>query len=237
MKLIRNIWLLLMVLFASSCGELFELNVNDADPPDGVVMSHHDIDILVGDSVFIEAKIYPDTAVVSYKWSQIGEIDSGHLVGNWLYAVAPGEFYVKVEAENIDIVDGSVYSVSDECRVNVFDWTQGADQSEYLYETIVYASLEIDNEDITDAIDGLRVVAVVKNEGNDEVRACAEMKEAYGVNYLQFRIGSYWPGEKATIECYHPELHQRFVFEEITLNGSTYGLLSDLVKLVGYSKD
>jgi hypothetical protein len=119
----------------------------------------------------------------------------------------------------------------------VFDWTQGADQSEYLYETIVYASLEIDNEDITDAIDGLRVVAVVKNDGNDEVRACAEMKEAYGVNYLQFRIGSYWPGEKATIECYHPELHQRFVFEEITLNGSTYGLLSDLVKLVGYSKD
>jgi hypothetical protein len=147
--------------------------------------------------------------------------------------VAPGEFYVKVEAENIDLVNDTTFYVSDMCRVNVFDWTQGPDQSDYLYETVVYASLEIDDEDITDAIDSLQVVAVVK----DEVRTYADMKEAYGVNYLQFRIGSYWPGEKATLECYHPGLHQRFVFKEITLNGDTYGRLSDLVKLVGYSKD
>lgn len=233
MKLIRNIWLLLVVLLTSSCGELFNLNENEANPPDGVIMSHHDIDLMVGDSVFIEAKAYPDTAVVSYRWSQMGEVKSGQLVGNWLYAVAPGEFYVKVEAENIDLVSDSVYTVSDVCRVNVFDWTQGPDQSEYLYETVMYASLEIDEVDITNSIDSLQVVAVVK----DEVRAYAQMKEAYGVNYLQFRIGSYWPGEKATIECYHPELLQRFVFQEITLNGSTYGRLSDLVKLVGYSKD
>lgn len=233
MKLIRNIWLLLMVLLTSSCGELFNLNENEANPPDGVVMSHHDIDIIVGDSVFIEAKTYPDTAVVSYRWSQSGQTNSGRLVGNWLYAVAPGEFYVKVEAENIDLVNDSTYSVSDVCRVNVFDWSIGPDQSDYLYETIVYASLEIDEVDITNAIDNLQVVALVK----DEVRARAEMKEAYGVNYLQFRIGSYWPGEKATLECYHPELHQRFVFKEITLGGITYGSLSDLVKLVGYSKD
>ena len=233
MKLIRNIWLLLVVLLTSSCGELFNLNENEANPPDGVIMSHHDIDLMVGDSVFIEAKAYPDTAVVSYRWSQMGEVKSGQLVGNWLYAVAPGEFYVKVEAENIDLVNDSTYSVSDVCKVNVFDWTQGPDQSEYLYETVRYASLEIDEVDITNSIDSLQVVAVVK----DEVRAYAQMKEAYGVNYLQFRIGSYWPGEKATIECYHPELLQRFVFQEITLNGSTYGRLSDLVKLVGYSKD
>ncbi len=233
MKLIRNIWLLLMVLLTSSCGELFNLNENEANPPDGVVMSHHDIDIIVGDSVFIEAKTYPDTAVVSYRWSQSGQTNSGRLVGNWLYAVAPGEFYVKVEAENIDLVNDSTYSVSDVCRVNVFDWSIGPDQSDYLYETIVYASLEIDDVDITNAIDNLQVVALVK----DEVRARAEMKEAYGVNYIQFRIGSYWPGEKATLECYHPELHQRFVFKEITLSGATYGSLSDLVKLVGYSKD
>ena len=233
MKLIRNIWLLLMVLLTSSCGELFNLNVNDANPPDGVVMSHHDIDIIVGDSVFFEAKTYPDTAVVSYRWSQFGETNSGRLVGTWLHAVAPGEFYVKVEAENIDLVNDTTFYVSDVCKVNVFDWTQGPDQSDYLYETVVYASLEIDDEDITDAIDSLQVVAVVK----DEVRTQADMKDAYGVNYLQFRIGSYWPGEKATLECYHPELHQRFVFKEITLGGITYGSLSDLVKLVGYSKD
>ena len=233
MKLIRNIWLLLMVLLTSSCGELFNLNENEANPPDGVVMSHHDIDLMVGDSVFIEAKAYPDSAVVSYRWSKMGEVKSGQLVGNWLYAVAPGEFYVKVEAENIDLVNDSTYSVSDVCRVNVFDWTQGPAQSDYLYETVMYASLEIDEVDITNSIDSLQLVAVVKNE----VRARAQMKEAYGVNYLQFRIGSHWPGEKATIECYHPELHQRFVFQEITLNGGTYGRLSDLVKLVGYSKD
>jgi hypothetical protein len=71
----------------------------------------------------------------------MGEVKSGQLVGNWLYAVAPGEFYVKVEAENIDLVNDSIYSVSDVCKVNVFDWTQGPAQSDYLYETIMYAEL------------------------------------------------------------------------------------------------
>lgn len=233
MKLIRNIWLLLMVLLTSSCGELFNLNENEANPPDGVVMSHHDIDLMVGDSVFIEAKAYPDTAVVSYRWSFMGDNRVGTLNGNWFHALKSGETYLKVEAENIDIVNDSTYSVSDVCVINVFDWAQGPDQSDFLYETIVYASLEIDDEDMTNAIDSLHVVAVVENEA----RAYAQMKEAYGVNYLQFRIGSYWPGEKATLECYHPGLHQRFVFQEIVLNGSTYGRLSDLVKLIGYSKD
>lgn len=233
MKLIRNIWLLLMVLLTSSCGELFNLNENEANPPDGVVMSHHEIDVMVGDSVFFEAKAYPDTAVVSYRWSFMGDNQVGKLNGNWFHALKSGETYLKVEAENIDIVNDSTYSVSDVCVINVFDWAQGPDQSDFLYETIVYASLEIDDEDMTNAIDSLHVVAVVENEA----RAYAQMKEAYGVNYLQFRIGSYWPGEKATLECYHPGLHQRFVFQEIVLNGSTYGRLSNLVKLVGYSKD
>ena len=233
MKLIRNIWLLLMVLLTSSCGELFNLNENEADPPDGVVMSHHDIDVMVGDSVFFDAKAYPDSAVVSYRWQMMGQTKSGRLSGNWFHAVSPGELYLKVEAENIDLVNDSTYSVSDVCVINVFDWTEGPDQSEYLYETVVYASLKIDDVDMTNAIDSLQVVAVVKNE----IRGRAEMKEAYGVNYLQFRIGSHWPGEKATIECYSPELNQRFVFDEITLNGSTYGRLSKLYELVGYSKD
>lgn len=233
MKLIRNIWLLLMVLLTSSCGELFNLNENEANPPDGVVMSHHEIDVMVGDSVFFEAKAYPDTAVVSYRWSFMGDTRVGKLNGTWFHALESGETYLKVEAENIDIVNDSTYSVSDVCVINVFDWTQGPNQSEYLYETVVYASLEIDDMDVTNSIDSLQVVAVVGNE----VRAYAQMKEAYDVNYLQFRIGSHWPGEKATLECYHPGLHQRFVFQEIMLNGNTYGRLSDLVKLVGYSKD
>ena len=233
MKLIRNIWLLLMVLLTSSCGELFNLNENEASPPDGVMMSHHDIDVKVGDSVFFEAKVYPDTSVVSYQWKLIGDKKSGKLVGNWFHAMNPGEMYLQVDAENLDLVNDTAYSVRDVCKINVFEWTEGPPQSEYLYETIVYASLQINDEVLTDSIDGLDVVAVVKGE----VRARAEMKEAYGVNYLQFRIGSYWPGEIATLECYHPALYQRFVFQEVKLSGRTYGRLSDLVKLVGYSKD
>ena len=230
MKLIRNIWLLLMVLLTSSCGELFNLNVNDAAPPDGIVLSHHDVDVLVGDSIFFEAKVYPDTSVVSYRWAIIGDESVGKLVGTWFYATAPGEIQVQAEAENIDLIDDTLYAVKDMCNINVFDWTEGPDQSEYLYETIVYASLVIDD---TNAIDDIEVVAVV----DGEVRTHAQMKEAYGINYLLFRIGSYWPGEIATLECYHPQLHERFVFQEVKLNGGTYGRLSELVELVGYSKD
>ncbi len=233
MKLIRNIWLLLTVLLVTSCGELFNLNVNDADAPDGVMMTHHNIDVMVGDSVFFDAKAYPDSVVVSYRWKLLGDTDAGKLEGNWFHATAAGELQLQVEAENIDLVDDSIFTVKDVCDIVVFEWSEGADQGEYLYETVVYASLEIDEVDVTASIDSLQVVAVVK----DEVRARAEMKEAYGVNYLQLRIGSYWPGEIATLQCYHPGLHQHFVFQEIKLNGSTYGRLSDLVKLVGYSKD
>ena len=233
MKLLRNILLLLTVLMTSSCGELFGLTENDADPPEGVVLSHHDIDVMVGDSVFFEAKIYPDTAVVSYRWDLIGDSQTGKLVGNWFHALGLGEMYLEVIAENIDVVDDAVYSVRDICKINVFNWTEIPDRNEFLYETIVYASLAIDDVDLTDSIDDLQVVAVVKNE----IRARAEMQEAYGVPYLVFRIVSYWPGEKATIQCYDRTKCQRWEFQEITLDGRTYGRLSDLVQLVGYSKD
>ena len=69
-----------------------------------------------------------------------------------------------------------------------------------------------------------RLAAVV----DGELRGLAVMREMHGVPYLELRIRASWPGEVANIECYNPDTHQRFVIEELQLDGETHGTLSDL---------
>ena len=69
-----------------------------------------------------------------------------------------------------------------------------------------------------------RLAAVV----DGELRGLAVMREEHGIPYLELRIRASWPGEVADIECYNPDSHQRFVIEELQLDGETHGMLSDL---------
>lgn len=229
MKQIGNIFLLFAMAIFCSCGEFFNFEV-EQPTVNGLRISHHEIDLIVGDGITFELELSPDTIPVSYCWLVEGDEDAIELAGRKVNAMKPGRALVRVEAERIN--DDRVDVVYDSCYVNVFDW-KTVDYNEFLYETVLYSSLVIDGEQKTAAMGNTRLAAVV----DGELRGLAVMREAHGVPYLEMRIRATWPGEVATIECYNPDTYQRFVFESLPLTGETYGTLSDLKRYRGKSRN
>lgn len=221
MKLIKNIYIALTLITLTSCGELFTFE--EAKPiPEGVLLSHHEVDLILGDSILLETYINPDTVEVSYHWEVYDDVEAVQLIGRRVYANKPGRAKVVVETKGYDS-DNLPIVFTDSCFVNVFEW-KDIDPDEYLYETVVYASLTIDNELLTDSMGDTRLVAIVDGEKRGE----AVMRTAHEIPYLEMRISATWPGESAEIQCYHRQTRERFVFETLPLTGNTYGTLSKL---------
>ena len=223
MKLIKKLYTLLILITLTSCGELFTFE-DAGQAATGITMSHHEVDILVGDSLILGTMLEHDTVKVSYYWSVYDNVDAIELIGRRVYAKKPGRAKVVVEAEGRDSLN-NILTYTDSCYVNVFEW-KNIESTEFLYETVLYASLTIDDELLNDSLGETRLVAVV----DDEARGEAVMRKEYGIPYLEMRIYASWPGEKARIECYHRRLRQHFVFENLQLSGGTYGTLSNLRK-------
>lgn len=228
MKRIANMFLLFVTVLFCSCGEFFNFGT-EQPAVDGLRMSHHEVDLCVGDSVTFDIELSTDTVPVSYYWLVKGDEDAIELAGRKVKALKQGKALVVVQAQRIS---NEAEIISDSCYVNVFDWGNTI-SNEYLYETILYCSLVIDGVQMTDSLGGTRLVAVV----DGEVRAEAEMREEHDIPYLRMRIKGNWPGEKASIECYVPNKYERFVFESLELDGGTYGTLSDLKRYRGKSRN
>ena len=228
MKLIGNIFLLFALAMFCSCGEFFNFET-EQPTVDGLRMSHHEIDLIVGDSATFNVELSPDTIPVSYYWLVKGDEDAIELAGRKVIAKKPGRALVVVEAQRIN---SDVEAVYDSCYINVFDW-KIVDYNEYLYETVLYCSLVIDGVQKTADMGNTRLAAVV----DGELRGLAVMRQAYGIPYLEMRIKATWPGETAYIECYAPDTYQHFVFDSLCLNGETYGTLSDLKRYRGKSRN
>jgi hypothetical protein len=189
-------------------------------------LSYDAVDIMVGDSVFFQAEVQPAGAGVSYTWSLKGDASVYDWKGYWLHAVRKGHVDVYVEAANVDSLGNTEAVAKDTCAVNIFEWVDYEYPNDFLYETVVFASLKINGEEVKDSLGKIQIVAIA----DDRVRCHAKMDTAYGVSYLTLRVGSFWPGETARIQCYHPGLYRRFDIGEIILNGGTQGTLSNLVQ-------
>ena len=230
MKLISKIFMLCAAVTVCSCGEMFNFET-EQPKADGLYLSHHEIDLHVGDTITFGTELVPDTVRASYYWLVKGEEEAVELAGRKLRAIKPGRALVVVQAQTLNM-DNTENVVADSCYVNVFEW-QECDPREFLYETVLYSSLTVDGVQMTDSLGRTRLVAVV----DGEVRADAEMRQEKDIPYLQMRIKGSWPGEEATIECYVPEKHERFVFESLQLDGETHGTLSDLKRYRGVSRN
>ena len=230
MKLISKIFMLCAAVTVCSCGEMFNFET-EQPKPDGLYLSHHEIDLHVGDTITFGTELIPDTVKVSYYWLTKGDEEAVELSGRKLRAMKPGRALVVVQAQTLNM-DNTENVVTDSCYVNVFEW-QECEPGEFLYETVLYSSLVVDGMQMTDSLGNTRLVAVV----DGEVRANAEMRREKGIPYLQMRINGAWPGEEASIECYVPELHERFVFESLQLDGETHGTLSDLKRYRAVSRN
>ena len=76
---------------------------------------------------------------------------------------------------------------------------------------------------VTDKITDVDIV-------DGEVRGHAVPRNAYGIDYLELRIGGRKAyGEEITIDYYNRELRRRHIFTTFTFDGETHGTLSDPV--------
>lgn len=218
---LKYVWIFVLLATTSSCGEFFNIEMPvQADVE--IELSHHDVDLLVGDTILLETTVEPDTVEVSYFWDVYGDADALEVIGHRIRGLKEGVSKVLVQVYNV-AAGNEAESFADSCIIRTFEWNP-IERDEYLYETVVYASLSYNGEDVTGSLGDLRIAAVV----DGELRGEAVMRKAYGIPYLEMRIKSSWPGEVATIECYHTTLYKRFVLGQQLLDGETYGTLSAL---------
>ena len=198
-------------------------------PITGFRLSHRQADMLVGDSLYFATTTTPDSAEVTYKWV-LSDPDTKvvRMIGRRLYARQMGEVKVYVKAFPVGQSEGDIHPDSilqDSCLVSVIERTE-VSLNEFPYEMVVIANLEIADTIVTDSVQASRLVAVV----GKEVRGRAVLREAYGIPYLEMRIGSKsMYGEQITFEYYDHSHYLRHQVPAVTFDGETHGTLSNPV--------
>ena len=234
MKKLKYLFLCAAMLTMTSCAEMFETIVQFIEELESVSitdvrLSRRQADMLVGDSLIFSVTLDPDTAEVSYKWTLSDpETQVVRMIGKRLYARQRGQVTVYVEAlptgmGSADIHPDSI--MSDSCIIHVMEYNEVSSR-EFPYEMIFIANLEVADTLVTDSVQASRLVAIA----DDEVRGRAVMRTAYGIPYLEIRIGSKTMyGEQISFEYYDHSHYLRHEFPAVTFDGETHGTLSDPV--------
>ena len=235
MKKLKYLFLCAAMLTMTSCaaeifetimqfiGELESVSITD------VRLSRRQADMLVGDSLIFSVTLDPDTAEVSYKWTLSDpETQVVRMIGKRLYARQKGQVTVYVEALPIGMGSADIHPdsiMSDSCIIHVMEYNEVSSR-EFPYEMIFIANLEVADTLVTDSMQASRLVAIV----DGEVRGRAVMRTAYGIPYLEIRIGSKTAyGEQISFEYYDHSHYLRHEFPAVTFDGETHGTLSDPV--------
>ena len=219
------------VLTLASCAELFEDEVEIVDSLEAyqisaLRLSHNQADMLVGDSLIFTTEVSPDTVEATFRWTLSDSATQVvHMIGRRLYARNRGQVTVYVQAFPPGQSVGDVHPDSiatDSCLVNVIKYDEVSSR-EFPYEMVFIAQLEVADTVVTDSVQASRLVALVDNE----VRGRAVMRKAYGIPYLELRIGSKnLSGEKIAFEYYDPSHYLRHEFPSVSIDGETHGTLS-----------
>ncbi len=233
MKKLKYLFLCAAMLMMTSCAEFFEFvemaERSVLNPLYSVTISPNRADLLIGDSLVFQPTVLPDTVEATYRWYlSDAETTVVSLIGKRMYARSEGEVTVYVEALPPGTLPGDIPAdsvVIDSCEITVSRRTE-MPPHEFPYETIVIATLEMADTVVTDPTVAARLTALV----DGEVRGRAEVRSAYGIPYLELRIGGRKAyGEEITIDYYNRELRRRHVFTTFTFDGETHGTLSDPV--------
>lgn len=234
MKKLKYLFLCAAMLTMTSCAEMFETIVQFIEELESVSitdvrLSRRQADMLVGDSLIFSVTLDPDTAEVSYKWTLSDpETQVVRMIGKRLYARQRGQVTVYVEALPIGMGSADIHPdsiMSDSCIIHVMEYNEVSSR-EFPYEMIFIANLEVADTLVTDSVQASRLVAIV----DGEVRGRAVMRTAYGIPYLEMRIGSKTAyGEQISFEYYDHSHYLRHEFPAVTFDGETHGTLSDPV--------
>ena len=221
-----------MMLTMTSCAELFETFISgelQLAALNDVQLSHHKIDLLVGDTILFKLAIDPDTFNVQQptcRWTLSDpETEAVSMIGKRLIARNPGEVEVFLEAvpPGLSIDDVPVDSVMrDSCEVTVARRVK-TNYLDFPNEMIIIARLERDGVPVTDSATVSKLQAVI----DDEVRGHGIVRKAFGVHYVELVIYGDELGEQGLIEYLDHDNLQRYPFTEFEFDGNTHGTLSD----------
>lgn len=232
MKRIKYLLVSALMLTMTSCAELFETFISgelQLAALNDVQLSHHKIDLLVGDTIMFKLAIDPDTFNVQQptcRWTLSDpETEAVSMIGKRLIARNPGEVEVFLEAvpPGLSIDDVPVDSVMrDSCEVTVARRVK-PNYLDFPNEMIIIARLERDGVPVTDSATVSKLQAVI----DDEVRGHGILRKAFGVHYVELIIYGDELGEQGLIEYFDHDNLQRYTFTEFEFDGNTHGTLSD----------
>ena len=179
MKKLKYLLLGTMMLTMTSCAELFETFISgelQLAALNDVQLSHHKIDLLVGDTIMFKLALDPDTFNVQQptcRWTLSDpETEAVSMIGKRLIARNPGEVEVFLEAvpPGLSIDDVPVDSVMrDSCEVTVARRVK-TNYLDFPYEMIIIARLERNGVTVTDSATVSKLQAVI----DDEVRVAGQ---------------------------------------------------------------
>lgn len=205
------------VLLLTSCGEFFEFE-GFATPAGTMTLDRHEVNIMVGDSLLLTPIFDPDTlsnGSVYWMTDQDGVVE---MVKDSIVALAPGSVLVTAMSVSAQLIDT--------CRVNVMPVWQ-VNPLDYLFDMVVYADV---------SVHGLKPdsTMVVGAFCGDELRGIGEARQAFGIDFMEFRIWSqYRERDSINFRCYH---HDNAVIEHfpdsLAFDGEMHGSPSNLFKLV-----
>jgi len=175
-------------LLLTSCGELFELNGEDA-PLGQLTVSRDSVDLMVGDWFKLPVTVSVGENVDGTLHFESPDNDIVQLRGDTIEAVAPGELDVTVEAASGQLKDS--------CHVTVHaPWV--INSTDFQYDMVVFATVTVNGH----APDNNTIVGAF-TEDDGQLRGVGRMMSQDGQDYMLLRI--YSPdnsNEPLVLRCY-----------------------------------
>lgn len=213
-----------MVIGLSGCGEIFEVEEISELSVAELTMDRHTIDLMVGDTFQVPAKVTPDSLAQRGIYWESADSSIVRISEGKVQALATGETTVRAIA--------MAGEKSDTCHVRVWPlWD--LDPYAFRYDMVVYADVRINNQ----AADDNMLVGVFgqDDDGRSQLKGIGRMRRtADGQSYMLLRIYSNGDnGEPLTVRCYDRsqamvlESSARLEFE----NNNTLGTLTSLYSI------
>lgn len=248
-RLSSYILLLLLASVLSSCGmEALIQAVIDQSEANGIVMSAHQLDIWVGDTLRLDCDVsYTNGHIDEEESTNIlywytredlvagpdDEVDADSLPivlrGRRITAKQLGETWVYVQCFGFgsNITEQiTAESIVDSCLVRVIDWQDSLRFQQYPYDMSICAQVVLDGETMAE---GVELCALV----NGEVRGYGERYRSHGIDYFYLRVYGREPeGEVVTLRAYdHSTILSHDFDTRIVFDGGLHGTLSAPLRL------
>lgn len=211
----------------TGCGEMWDFEVKEPVAPASLTLPRRVLTIVEGDSYTVpvgftvQGDLQSPPTVPTVYWQSADETIALFTAGT-LHAV--GEGIAKA------VVRSAVGSLKDSCVVCVLPPFQVAN-SDFAYDMVVYASVDIHGTPLTTAnADDYVIGAYV----GDHLRGIGRVLQSHGRQYLELRVWSPFPsGETVTVRCYfRGQARMELFADSIAFDGAMHGTLSQLYPLV-----